>query len=43
MPVKATHRDILDLCLGKLYFKGGTMVLVDNGDIIAAMAPVGPY
>ncbi len=37
--INATSRDIVDLCLGKLYFNGGTMIPKADGGIII-LAPL---
>jgi hypothetical protein len=42
-PTKATSGDILDLCLGRLYFNGSTMITKTDGDITAAAMWVAPY
>jgi hypothetical protein len=41
--IKATSGDIVNLCLGKPYFNGGTMIPKADGEIIIRAPPVGPY
>jgi hypothetical protein len=41
--IKATSRDIEDICLGKPYFNGGTMIPETDGGINIFALPVGPY
>jgi hypothetical protein len=42
-PIKTTSNDIVDLCLGKPYFNGGTMIPRADGEIIIQAMPVRPY
>jgi hypothetical protein len=42
-PIKAMNGDIVDLCLGKPYFNGSTMIPKADGEIIICALPVGPY
>jgi hypothetical protein len=42
-PIKATSGDIEDVCLGKPYFNGGTMIPKTDGDINIRALQVGPY
>jgi hypothetical protein len=41
--IKATSRDIEDICLEKTYFNGGMMIPKANREIIIRAPPVGPY
>ncbi len=41
--IKATSRDIEDICLGKPCFNGGTMIPETDGDTNIRALPVGPY
>jgi hypothetical protein len=41
--IKATSRDIVDLCLGKPYFNGGIMIPEADGEIIIRTPLVRPY
>jgi hypothetical protein len=42
-PIKARRGDIVDLCLGKPYVNGGTMILEADRQIIIRSPPVGPF
>jgi hypothetical protein len=41
--IKATSGDIEDICLGKPYFNGGTMIPKTDGVINIHALPVEPY
>jgi hypothetical protein len=41
--IKATSRDIEDICLGKPYFNGRMMIPKTDGDINIRALLVGPY
>jgi hypothetical protein len=41
--IKATSGGIEDICLGKPYFNGSTMIPKTNADINIRALPVGPY
>jgi hypothetical protein len=43
LPIKAASGDIVDLCLGKPYSNGGTMIPEAGGKINICALPVGPY
>jgi hypothetical protein len=43
LPIKATSRDIVDLCLGKPYFDGGIMIPKADREIIIRALLVVPY
>jgi hypothetical protein len=41
--IKATSRDIEDICPGKPYFNGGTMIPETDGDMNIRALLIGPY
>jgi hypothetical protein len=41
--IKATSKDIEDICLGKPFLNGGMMNPETDGDINIRAPPVGPY
>jgi hypothetical protein len=43
LPIKATSWDIVDLCLGKPYFNGSTMIPEAKKEIFIRAPPVGLY